>query len=444
MRPHLHTAELHEGPAGDLRPAASRTVLLIAFHFPPIQGSSGWQRTLRFAQHLPAFGWRPIVLTVRPWAYESWRVGAGNELPEGLEVHRAFGLDSARHLSLFGRYPGWLSVPDRWATWRPWAVSAAVNILRRRRVDAVWSTFPIATAHAVGLTVARRSGLPWIAEFRDPMWQGDYPPEPAMNDAWRKLETQIFALARAVVVTTRGAVATYAERFPTYDTARLALIENGYDEETFRRAEARLGSVAANDGPSRRPLKLLHSGIVYRSERDPTQLFAALAGLKRRGAVTAADLRVVFRACGDEQGYRRDVARLGIDDIVQIEPAVDYVAALNEMLTSDALLILQAANCNAQVPAKVYEYLRARRPILALTDPAGDTASVLEDAGAGTVARLDSVEDIERALPRFLEQVRDGRARLPSVEAVERHSRQRQAGQLARLLEQVAGCTPSG
>ena len=85
--------------------STERTVLLIAFHFPPIKGSSGVQRTLRFAQHLPKFGWRPIVLTIDPRAYEEAGNIVGNEIPEGLEVHRAFGLNTARQLSLFGRYP---------------------------------------------------------------------------------------------------------------------------------------------------------------------------------------------------------------------------------------------------------------------------------------------------------------------------------------------------
>ena len=115
---------------------------------------------------------------------------------------------------------------------------------------------------------------------------------------------------------------------------------------------------------------LLHSGIVYRSERDPKEFFAAVAELKRGGRLTRDDLQIVLRASGDDAGFRRDVEALGIDDIVRLEPPIDYLGALQEMLAADGLLILQASNCNAQVPAKLYEYLRAKRPILALTDPA--------------------------------------------------------------------------
>ena len=155
-----------------------RTVLLIAFHFPPIVGSSGVQRTLRFSQHLSDLAGDRIVLSIVPSAYEASGFRGRQRDTGGVEVHRAFGMDAARHISIAGRYPRFLATPDRWATWRYWAVRKALRIIRERSVQALFSTFPIATAHRVGLDVASRTGLPWVAEFRDPMWQGDYPKDP--------------------------------------------------------------------------------------------------------------------------------------------------------------------------------------------------------------------------------------------------------------------------
>ena len=417
-------------------PSSLRTVLLIAFHFPPVKGSSGVQRTLRFAQHLPKFGWQPVVLTIDPRAYEAVSEAAGNEIPPGLEVHRAFGLDAATDLSLWGRYPRALALPDRWALWRIWAVRKALRIVRTRAVHALWSTFPIATAHRIGLDVARRTGVPWVAEFRDPMWQGDYPPDPRVNRVWLDLERRIFERADAAVVVTPGAVSTYEERFPAFGQSRLALIENGYDEETFQRAQAAL---PAHPGTQRRgPVTLLHSGIIYPSERDPTHLFAALANLKRTGQITTGQLQLTLRASGNEATYRAELARLDIADIVRMEPTVGYLAALQEMLTVDGLLILQAANCNAQVPAKLYESVRARRPILALTDAAGDTARTLEAMGAGVIAALDSQQQIEQALLRFVSDIGTGNAKQASPEVIARYSREAQTGQLAGVLDRAA------
>lgn len=240
------------------------------------------QRTLRFAEHLPKFGWTPIVLTASPRAYDSTSQSLGNEIPAELEVHRAFALDTARHLRLCGRYPAALALPDRWATWRYGAAPTALRIIRERRVDVILSTFPIATAHLIGLEATRRTALPWIAEFRDPMWPGsEYPPDPRMNAAWMRLEARIFAAVRKVVVTSPSAVSEYAARFPAFERSNIALIENGYDEETFRRA----GNVSAGETSpppaESRTITLVHSGIIYPSERDPSQLFAALSSLKR-------------------------------------------------------------------------------------------------------------------------------------------------------------------
>jgi len=106
------------------------------------------------------------------------------------------------------------------------------------------------------------------------------------------------------------------------------------------------------------------------------------------------------------------------------------------MLGIDALLVMQASNCNAQIPAKLYEYLRAGRPILGLTDPAGDTAWALRSAGIEDVVALDSTDAIVAALPGFVERLRANRVAPATAAAVAGASRQSRATQLASLLEQ--------
>jgi hypothetical protein len=143
----------------------------------------------------------------------------------------------------------------------------------------------------------------------------------------------------------------------------------------------------------------------------------------------------VLRASGNDAYLNELVRAEGIEDIVSLEPSIPYRAALEEMQRADGLLVLQAANCNYQVPAKLYEYLRARRPILALTDPQGDTAAVLRAAGVDSIAPLDSKDAIRRTLAAFLEQVRDRRAPLPSAAAVAACSRRARTAQLAAVLD---------
>ena len=414
-----------------------RRLLMIAYHFPPLRGSSGIQRTLRFVQHLPKFGWEPLVLTASPRAYEDTSDDQLREIPEGTVVRRAFALNTARHLSLFGRYPGALALPDRWATWRFDAVSTGMKMIQQYRPDALWSTYPIATAHVIASTLARKSGLPWIADFRDPMAQDGYPSDPLAWEAYRAIEEDALRNAVASVFTTPGCAQLYRERYPDIAASKSVVIENGYDEETFARAEAdrhARGGAASTTNPR---FVLLHSGIVYPDERDPRPLFAALGQLKRSGALSADTFCLRLRASAYDPMLAALATQHDIADLVSLEPAIPYHAALQEMLEVDGLLILQASNCNQQIPAKLYEYVRAKRPVLALTDPLGDTASTLRGAGLTSIARLDDVAAIVAAIPAFVARVRGDGEAIASPAAIAESSREGRARTFAGLLDRT-------
>jgi hypothetical protein len=109
------------------------------------------------------------------------------------------------------------------------------------------------------------------------------------------------------------------------------------------------------------------------------------------------------------------------------------------MLMADGLLILQASNCNNQIPAKLYEYLRARRPILALTDPAGNTAAALRNMGIDTIAPLNSKDGIMHTLLQFLTLIKENNAPIAEMEKVLRNSRRSKSKELANLFDQVTG-----
>lgn len=414
----------------------NKRVLMIAYHYPPMRGSSGIQRTLKFSQYLPQSGWGPVMLSAHPRAYANPGDDQMGDIPATVPVTRAFALDTARHLAIGGRYAGFMALPDRWASWCLGAIPAGWRLIRRHRPAVIWSTYPIASAHLIGLVLRRLTGLPWVADLRDPMTDVSYPSDPRTRRVFQWIERKTIEHCTVAVCTTPGAIKTYETRFPSIPRERFRLIENAYDEENF--ADAERGGAAAAPGAHGGPLTLVHSGIIYPSERDPVPLFQALAALKRQGAISAAGLRVVLRATAHDDYLAGLIAEHGIADIVQLAPHVPYRTALAEMLSADGLLILQATNCNHQVPAKLYEYLRARRPILALTDSEGDTAATLRQAGIDSIAPLDQKDAIIEALPRFLEQIRNGTAPLASAAVIAAHSRRARTEQLARLLDQVA------
>jgi len=411
-----------------------KRALLIAFHYPPGKGSSGIQRTLAFSRYLRESGWEPIVLTAARRAYPALSDEQLGDIPPDVRVIRAFALDSARHLAVRSRYPRFFAYPDRWISWWPAAVTAALRAIRRHRPDVIWSTYPIATAHLIALAVHRLTGIPWLADFRDSMTEEGYPTEPGKRRVYRWIEQKTVSNAAVSVFTAPGALEMYRDRYPGEGYSDWRCILNGYDEAAF--ADAAAYPPAAADGDR---LVLLHSGLLYPSERDPTAFFEALRRLKEAGTVAAAGLEVRLRASGFEREIGSLIEAAGIGDIVTLRPPVSYSEALSELMAADGLLIFQASNCNHQIPAKLYEYIRARRPVLALTDPAGDTAGVMRQSGIDTIVAIDSPEEIAAGLTSFLSLIASNSAPVASDESVTRYSRRSQTRELAALFDSVSG-----
>lgn len=419
--------ELALTPRFDVTQRARKRALLVAFHYPPFGISSGLQRTLALSRHLQEYGWQPAVLTVHPRAYQAVREDQLEDIPDGVPVKRAFAIDVQR--ALRGPYPKWLALPDRWSSWFPSGVLSGLNLVRKHKPTVIWSTFPIATAHLIALTLHRITGIPWIADFRDPMTEPNYPDRP--GHLW--LERRVVARAAYLSFTAPSTLKMYAERYPQRPRDSWLELPNGYDEEIFRSAAAR-PSRPARDAP---PIVLVHSGVLYPAERDPRPFFAAIAALKAAGKISAGSLRVVLRAAGHDEIYAKLLADAGVADIVELAGAIPYRAALAEMLEADGLLIFQGASCNIQIPAKIYECLRANRPLFALTDAAGDTAGVLRDAGVTTMAPIDDPAAIASGLLDFLGGIRSGTAPLPSERFVASYSRKVLTAKVAAAFDAV-------
>jgi glycosyltransferase involved in cell wall biosynthesis len=408
-----------------------RYALLVAYHVPPLSGSSGVQRTLQLVRDLPALGWQPSLLTAHPRAYAQTSDAPTAQLPTGIAVNRAFALDAARHLAVAGRYPGWLARPDRYTAWLLGAVPAGLSMIGRLRPQVIWSTYPVPTAHLIGYWLSRLSGLPWVADFRDPMAHEGYPEDAATWRSYLRVEQRVARQAAAMVFTTPGAARLYSQRY-TARTTDIHVVENGYDEQAFARAGAQAQAAPLREGA----LTLLHSGIVYPKWRNPQFLFAALRRLRQADVPGAQRLWLRLRAPVHEDWLRRLAAEEQVADRVEILPALPYDEALAEMLRADALLALQADSCAEQIPAKVYEQLRAGRPLLGLVS--GDTAALLQRAGQTLLAPLEDPEAVQTALRRLLA----GEGQASPAATIAAAARSARSAELAALFERYAGSPP--
>lgn len=414
-----------------------RRLLIVAFHYPPIQGSSGVHRALAFSKFLPEFGWDVSVLTVAPGAHERIHPDHYRLVPDHVEVIRARAWDAARHFAIRGRYPSALARPDRWSSWIPFGTWVGNRALQARRFDAIFSTFPIASAHIIGRNLHSRSGLPWVADFRDPMATLTYPHDEGLRRLWMKIQDSVVHNASRIVTTTPGAAQFYRRMYPDVSPERFVAIENGFDPDAFQKA-------GGARPPDLNSMTLLHSGVMYPRERDPRPFFRALRRLLDAGVIARDTLRVRLRASGFEEQYRAMLAEYDLSSVVSLDPATSYTDALREMQEVAGLLLFQAQNCNEQIPAKAYEYLFAGRPILGLTDPEGDTGRLLTRFGVPGVAALEDEEAIVGMLATALPKIRSGEYPLADRRAVMSVSRRAGAEQLAAMLDQVLAKASSG
>jgi glycosyltransferase involved in cell wall biosynthesis len=407
-------------------------ILYVAFHFPPIQGSTGTIRTIAFTKFLAQAGWDIRVLTMRPEAYEDVAVENEALIPANVGVERAFGFDARTKVSVAGRYPGVLALPDRWQSWIFGGYRLGRRILRSWKPDVIVSTYPIPSAHAIGYLLSRRFHIPWVAEFRDPMLQDDYPSSALERIAYRYIERLVFKHAGKIIVTTPGCREMYMNRFSNRLDADVILIPNGYDPDFFIKLPQ------PNRPKPSEHLTLLHSGLLYPDDRNPSSFFRAVRSLKESGDLDDAQVEFRLRASGNEEQYAKIITSLHIGTLVKLLPRVPYAEAVEEIRSADALMLFQGASCNNQIPAKLYEYMYAGKPILAFADPVGDTGRLLQSVGVTSIAPLEDERQIASLLRKFLKELRSGNAYTVPEQIAETFSRRHLAQKLGEVLSTAA------
>ncbi len=366
--------------------------LFIAFHYPPEASSSGVLRTLKYSRYLEEYGWRVTVISPHVDAYAVTDATLEVQIPASAKVIRTPFLNTKRSLSIGGVHSLLLALPDPWIGWLPWAVAAGRRVARDDPFDLVYSTNPHATAHLIARRVARSSGRPWVTDFRDPWYEG--PAEPALlaEMRWRqrldetverkahcRLERGVVGRCSDVVTSTLQLRDMMRARYPE-KADRITTILNGYDEADFSALNSSAGGAAGDR------LTIVHAGIINDQFRDPRPIFRALRRAAVQGVLDLRRLCLRFIGGGafaDSDAVRASVAENELNDCVEFVPRIPYEQSLTEIARADLLLLLQASKDTADlVPAKLYEYLRAQKPVLAVVFP-GSAGEVLAAVGGG-------------------------------------------------------------
>ncbi len=417
-------------PGGGGGAGAPVKVLLVSMYFPPA-GGAGVRRPLKLAGHLADLGLEVHVLAPDDpkWVHRD----LSHAPPSSVTVHRARNLGPPARLGgheLFGARPleqlrlralvafRRALVPDASVLWNATAIPAAIRIVRREAIDVVLTTSPPISVNLAGAAVKRVTGVRWVADLRDSFWTPD---RRRHVRGERRVARMVARRADAIVCATRGIgeeMRSLAPRGP------VEVIENACDFDDFEGLPYQAGE----------RFRLTHTGT-FVSRRDARPFFEALA--RTNGELVArfvGGLRPMDVPHLDELNLR------GRLEEIPFQPH-DRVRALQSDSEALLLLLADAGEAGRKIlSAKLFEYLAAGRPILAVVPPDGEAAELVRETGAGVVVAPDDVDGIAAALTELERRWRAGELHSPELSAEKRRalSRRERAERLARLLEEVA------
>lgn len=427
-----------------------KKVLIITYYWIP-SGGAGVQRWVKFAKYLRQYGWEPIIYTPENPEYPSIDHSFEKDIPADITVLKTpiwepynvyRNLTGKKNQAINAGFisenkkQGWKDklsiwirgnflIPDPRRFWIKPSVRFLSDYLKENPVDAIITTGPPHSMHLIGMGLKKNfPSLPWVADFRDPWTNIDFYKD--LNLTWfadkihHRLEKEVLQKADTVLVVSRG----MKEEFAQIKPKKLQVITNGYDE-----SDVQVGTLAL-DGR----FSISHIGTLN-AARNPRIVWKVLSEICAENIDFKKDLqiqlvgKVDFSVLEDIQSYGLQEQLLKIDYLSHSE-------AIAKQNTSQVLMLLinQSGNAKGILTGKFFEYLAAKRPILAVGPTDGDAAVVLNETSAGIMVDFADEQETKKAIQNYYNRYKNGTLSVQS-ESVERFSRRSLTGELAGLLD---------
>lgn len=393
-----------------------RSVLIITYYWPP-SGGGGVQRWLSFTRHLPSFGWRPLILTPSNPSVREQDHSLLNQIHPDLKVvkipinepyrivSRLFKTQTIPKQGIVENDKGWkhtiltwmrgnLLIPDTRIFWRKPAFKKAAQIIREESIDLVITTGPPHSMHLIGYDLKKKLNVKWIADFRDPWSEWDILDQLKLTNRvrniHRKLEKKVIRSADGFLTVSHA----WGQEFSRLYGKSPEIITNGYEEER----QASPGKTTEDK------FRISHFGLINQFRNAPA-LWKVLSGMCHENKNFAADLELFFAGNVDERVFAA-LKNYGLDDKITHVSYIAYQELPQKYQQTSVFLLLtnKSKNASGHVPGKLFEYLIQGKPILALAEPEGDVARILENTNTGLVADPDD----ERMIRACLFQLYDG------------------------------------
>ncbi len=421
-----------------------RKVLVIAYYWPPA-GGPGVQRWLKFVKYLPEFGCEPIVYVPQNPSYPIVDEKLIDEAPKGVKViqqpiKEPYGLASLLSkkktktissgiirekdpsvlekllLSIRGNF----FIPDARKFWVKPSISFLAKLIADEGIQTIITTGPPHSLHLIGMGLKKRYDLQWIADFRDPWTSIGYHSKlrltPFARKKHLKLEKEVLILADKVVVTSR----TTQKEFEAITPKPIKLITNGFDDE--------LQPVALDQA-----FTISHIGSLL-TGRNPLGLWQALQELmdEHEGFKRAVKIQLAGVVGGE---VLQSIQNFGLEDHVSQLGYLSHDRVLETQQRSQLLLLLEidSEETKGIIPGKLFEYLNAKRPILAIGPKGWEAGAMVEQHKAGNSCLHGDVPMLKNVLLDAFEHYKNGTLHCHS-EGIEQYHRRALTESLAKFI----------
>jgi glycosyltransferase involved in cell wall biosynthesis len=414
-----------------------KQVLFIALSFPPA-GGAGVQRSAKFVKYLPQFGWRPVVLTLKRPVVRQRDETLRREIPPdtaivGTQTFEPYPDSHPVHRALVSLFHTLLTIPDAANLWWPYALPAALKELDRRPIRAIFATGHPFSAHLLGAVLKVTTGLPLVLDYRDE-WTLDglrslnlSPHRRRFLFIERMQHRWAVRMADKVLLVSDSARRAFDTTFGPSD--RFVVVRNGYDDADF--AQPELPDLDAHR------FNIVYTGSTTEIKSRPKTF---LQGLRQaiNDCPWLADIVCAHFVGELDHETTETIVALGLQPWVTTPGYVSHPRSVGYLCQADVLVIIVRMFPNV-VPGKVYEYLGARKPVLALTSHDGETLELLRKAGLAFWADPENPEEIARQIIRLADMWKQGTLQVQPNEAfIRSHTRQQLTGRLAEILDAVS------
>jgi glycosyltransferase involved in cell wall biosynthesis len=439
-----------------------KKVLIITYYWPP-SGGAGVQRWLKFSNYFLEFDIQPIVITVDDTlaSYPLLDESLWKEVPESIQVIRtktkepfgiykkvagkpqipsggfASGNTSSFKDALMRFFRGNFFIPDARMGWNRFAYEAACEIIRKEKPAAIITSSPPHSTQLIGLKLKKQFGIPWIADMRDP-WTDIYYYKKLLHTPiakWidKNYERKVLENADKVVVVSESIRGSFLRKSKLIKPDNLVVIPNGYDEKDFLRTDSFGENKISVQNENR--FIITYTGTIAESY-SPYQFFNAIGALIKNNP----DANVLFRFIGSMPKEMHDFLK-SISWAAQFEyiPYSPHGKVVEYMLSSSVLYLAipQAEGNKGILTGKLFEYLAARKPVIATGPADGDAAAIISSCNAGKMFEANDEKGILPHLQNLLNEWKINKNISIGSEVYKKYSRKALARQFAELVIKV-------